>query len=163
MSFWRSIDLILESVLWMYYANFPMLFHPKDLIGKFGYNGPMGLFVDISQEHIFKKSLSSSDLAQFEEFASKDGDVASLSDWYNSFPDLTHEDIRKTWNSPDDGEVPDDPILAKIQKMAKMRAMKETLSVDAKPKIEDLEEFASPKSMDEWRRILSKKKRKRRD
>lgn len=128
MTFWRSINLILESVIWMYYANFPMVLQPKDLLKKFGYNGPVGIFIDSSRSHIMKNALRREDLAIFQKFSDHNENVKSLNEWYNSQIDLTEEEIVCTWNK-EDGKVPESIDAAKLLNSARLRAIRESAAL----------------------------------
>lgn len=103
--FWIKIQVVLQSVLWCYYVNFPMLFHPVNIIKKFGFNYPMGLFVDEVIAHTVKKSLSETDYAEFKHYSDNQEQVESLISWYNSQKKLSNQEIMETWDEKENGTI----------------------------------------------------------
>lgn len=126
--FWENIRFILEATLWMYYVNFPMLFHPKNIVRKFGFNGPVGLFVDELNAHIIKKTLEDEDYNLFFDYSSSQETVVALTEWYESLDALTDEQILSTWNIDQDGEIKD-IIEGHGKQMAKLRGIKELMAM----------------------------------
>jgi len=96
--FWIHISMVLELVLWIYYVNFPMLFFPVDIIRKFGFNWPVGLYVSDSTSGIIKKATSEMDYALFKEYAASKSIVIDLRNFYDSQPTLDDEEIWNTWH-----------------------------------------------------------------
>lgn len=126
--FWQGTRLILEAVNWVYFVNFPMLFHPVDTLKKFGFNIPVGFFIDKMIGHVIKKSMSTSDYKQFLEYSNNQESVKACLDFYNSRKNMSKNEILKSWNKQEDGKITNiTEGYCKI--MAKLRSMKETLSL----------------------------------
>jgi hypothetical protein len=104
--FWQMTRFILDAALWAYYVNFPLLFHPVDVLRKFGYNGPVGLVVDKPCGETVKRSLSVEDYQAVQEYSFRQGVTTSVLQWIDSQPDLSDEQIQSTWNEKDDGPFP---------------------------------------------------------
>ena len=117
--FWQKIRLILDAVLWLYYANFPNLFHPVDVLRKFGFNGPVGVLADPLTSHVVRKSLSEADYEAFKTYAARD---AHGVDWALSQKDLTDAEIIATWS--EDDPCPSDLEIAYGLHMARLRALR---------------------------------------
>lgn len=143
--FWHKTRIVLQSALWCYYANFPMLFQPLNPIIKFGFNGPVGIFVDEINNYEIKMALSESDFTDFKSYSDSSEFVQNQIEHYNSLPDLSEKQIRKTWNQ-EDGEYKSFDFAYCMQ-MSKMRAMKEMLALrlekseNAENDIEDFDKF----------------------
>ena len=105
--FWQTTRLILDAVLWLYYVNFPLVFHPVNVLKKFGFNAPVGLFIDDLAAYVIKKSLSGNDFEYFRNYSKEQEIVNSLLDFYNSRSDMSNDEILKTWNSKENGQIKD--------------------------------------------------------
>jgi len=134
--FWYSTRLALEAALWVYYANYPMLFHSVDPVRKFGFGGPVGVFIDELGGHVIKKSLSSTDYTEFLEYTGRQSQVTSLLDYYNSLRSLNDDEIMKTWSSKENGPI-ENIQEGFCKQMAKLRATREFMAL--KPATEELE------------------------
>lgn len=124
---WVSISLTIDYVLWMYLVNFPMLLHPVDTVAKFGFNGPVGLFVDKYSGELIKKSMPPKDYSEFLNYSNKSSDVKDLTTWLEGHNDLSDVEIMGTWNEEEDGKFPG-RIPAYVIKMVKLRGMRESLA-----------------------------------
>lgn len=126
--FWYLHRMIIEVVLWVYYINFPTLFHPVNIMEKFGFNRPVGLFVDYTVGHFVKKSLPETDYKQFYDYSNQSQTKKDLFSFYNSQETLSSEQIISTWNEKEEGKLERvDVGYAKM--MAKIRVIKEALSL----------------------------------
>lgn len=121
--FWQKIRLIVDAVLWTYYANFPLLFHPVDILHKFGFNGPVGTIADHQTAQAVKRSLRKDDYDKFLAYSSQQAATTSVLDFAASQPDLSDDQIRKTWYSPQDQPCPRDFRLGFAERMASLRAL----------------------------------------
>ena len=161
--FWYTTRLALEAVLWAYYANFPMLFHPVDPVRKFGFKGPVGFFIDELGGHVIKKSLSNTEYPDFLEYTGKQDQVVSLLDYYNSLRSLSDDEILKTWSSKENGPI-GNIHEGFCKQMAMLRATREFMAL--KPATEGLEskqvkDVLDVFSYEKWKHIykhLTKKK-----
>ncbi|MFD2871905.1 hypothetical protein ACFS5N_05465 [Mucilaginibacter ximonensis] len=127
MVFWIKLDLIITPVVWSYYLLYPMIFQPKNILKKFGFNYPAGLFISELHYNIVKNSLSTEDLNLFKKFSGEQQVVSDLDAFYDSQDDLTLDEITSSW-SKEDGVFPETHQLAYLQTIAKVRAMKEVLA-----------------------------------
>lgn len=162
--FYVQVSTVLDSVLWMYYVNFPMLFSPVDIIKKFGFSPPSGVFSSLSTAAIIKKSLIESDYSLFREYALKNEIVSGHMDWYNSLPDLTEEQI---WETATEKRGPNDSItMYHVKQLATFRAQCEMLvevirgrlqAENGKPENDiDPDIVASYMNFNKWREIYGK-------
>jgi hypothetical protein len=130
--FWFQPLQALQSVLWAYYVNFPMLFHPRDVVRKFGFNSPVGLFVDETRAMAVQRTLSREDYAAFVAYSKGDETCKSRCEWYDSMPDLSAEEIEASWDAETDGNLgrifPDG--YAKM--MSKIRAIRLGMALQAR-------------------------------
>lgn len=158
--FWENIKLIMEAILWVYYVNFPMLFHPVDSLKKFGFNGPVGLFIDKVTYHIIKKSLLPDDYQLFFDYSLKNEKVTPLLDYYNSFPDMTEEEILNTWKKEKS------PIKSLIEgfciSKAELRGIRETFALIplqdqlGEQDVEKIEKYEKLFRFHEWKKVYKK-------
>ena len=153
--FWYTTKLAVEAVLWAYYANFPMLFHPVNRLRKFGFTGPVGLFIDALGGHVIKKSLSNAEYSDFLEYAGKQDQVVSLLDYYNSLRKLSDDEILKTWPSKENGPI-ENIHEGFCKQMAMLRATSEFMAL--KPVTEEMESNQVKKvlgvfSYEKWKHI----------
>src|SRR6185295_654888 len=86
--FWHLANLVLQPILWAYYVNFPMLFEPIDILKKFGFGGPVGMFADKQCAAAVERSLTKEEYAEFQRYAADQEDVRSRISWYESLPEL---------------------------------------------------------------------------
>lgn len=161
---WYLIDMILECALWVYYVNYPMLFFPIDFERRFGYNGPVGLFIDETGGCYVRRSLSPSDHSAFAQHAASLEETQDVLRSLDSHPLLTDEQIVATWN-PDNGPFPG-LFVGYCQTMAQLRTMRlvwafppEQLSGEVNPRA-DLE--STVRSYSGWQKMASTSVRRRR-
>lgn len=80
---------------------YPQCLFPVNIVTKFGFNPPVGLYFD---EFNFVPIQAIIDEAQLETYRTRLQDhylVQLGKQWYESLSDLTDEEIRQTWNNPD--------------------------------------------------------------
>ncbi|MDQ3012494.1 MAG: hypothetical protein M3X11_17515 [Acidobacteriota bacterium] len=159
--FWYSTRLMLQAVLWAYYVNFPMLFHPRDLLKKFGFGGPVGLFVDQTCATAVKRSLKDDEYQEFLQHSQRDGNVAALTSWYEEQSDLTEEQIRVTWNSENHGTLGRIFPEGYAQQTAHQRAIKEIMALkrpdaDAKDRDEKVVEDLGDLTYSKWKKMYKR-------
>ena len=159
--FWQKTRFILDAALWAYYVNFPLLFHPVDVIRKFGHNGPVGIVVDKQCAEAVRRSLSPVDYQAFKEYSERHEGTTATLEWVDSKPNLTDQEIQSTWNEKENGDWPG---LWKgyCLQMAKLRAMRKGMafrqSQQKEPPGALLRDTAS---LAGWGRISRRKKRSR--
>jgi hypothetical protein len=98
--------MALDAALWTYYVNFPLLFHPVDVLRKFGLNGPVGIVVDAHCGHAVRASVSQDDYRAFLEYSAAQDVTRDVLEWANARPDLTDDALRAMWNADEDGPWP---------------------------------------------------------
>jgi len=125
--FWINLSFILETCLWVYYVNYPMLLKPVNLLKKYGFEFPLGRYIDSSLNEVIRKSLKKEDYVLFAEYAEKIPTVKSLMKIYESREDLSNEEILNTFDEEEYGEIKNiQNGYAKV--MAERRAFKELMS-----------------------------------
>lgn len=127
--FWVHTSVVLDIVIWLYCVNYPMLFHPVDTIRKFGFGGPVGSFITISNASIIQKVLSDDDYELFKGYSKDKQVVKDLMSFYNQQPDLTEEEIWKTLSVERKEDDTIDGCF--VKQIVEMRAYHELLSVTA--------------------------------
>lgn len=125
--FGSRISEVLEYVLRMYYINFPMALHPVDIQKKFGFNYPVGIFIEYNGGTIIRRSIKDKEYKRLFNYTKNTDRYADLMSFYNSQKDMNDDDIKSTWNEQDVEFV--DTIAGHCKIMAKMRVIHETLSL----------------------------------
>lgn len=120
--FWHKTRLIVDAALWVYYVNFPMLFYPIDVLRKFGFNGPVGVFADFQTAHFVQKSLSATDYEAFKAYGYNECELTL--EWARSRPDLSDNNIRSSWDHSEDTPCPPDIQHAFGLHTARFRALR---------------------------------------
>lgn len=151
-----KLSMILEPVLWMYYTNFPMLCHPVNIRKKFGFNYPVGCFIDEMGGEIIKRSISKDDFVHFYNYSKQTDKYKDLMNFYNSQADLLDEEIKLTWDSKNNGEFKSF-MEGHAMQMSKLRVVNETLALkqreDLTPEIDTVGENLS---FDKWKTYYKK-------
>jgi len=123
--YWREAGEAVDAVLRMYYINFPMLLHPIDIVRKFGFNGPVGLFVDPFVGYAVRKTLSAEDFATLKEQALGVCDPSAALLSLEGKPDLSEAQIIASM--PNDGSPPvktvDQGRLAHLAQLTAIRTI----------------------------------------
>ena len=105
----------------------PLALFPVNLYRKFGFNPPLGVFLDLSGGYAVEKALGEQAFRAYREHFENLDPPAGQMAWYNGFPDLNDEEVLATWKE----EVPhertdygvENKITARARTMkAKMRA-----------------------------------------
>lgn len=79
--------------------RFPMSLFPVDVIRRFGYSRPVGVFADQRLVDIVTASFSEMDLGAMREQLANDPEVRGLQDWVKSQAELTDAEIDASWQS----------------------------------------------------------------
>jgi hypothetical protein len=155
--FWVNTAFILEAVLWSYYVNFPLLFHPVDILRKFGYNGPVGIIVDQQCADAVRRSVSAEDYLAFKEYSLRQDGTTSVLEWVASRPDLTEEQIKSSWNEKDNG--PWSGLReAYLLHMAKFRALRRGMAFRKSQQKDPPEELLrDTQSLAGWKTLSQRK------
>lgn len=123
------LEMILETILWVFYVNFPMLFFPVDLPKKFGFNYLTGLFVDLHEGENIKRSLTEEDYQLFRAYAKRSEEYESWFHYYDSRESMSEDQILSTWSHPDIPR-PESILQGHVVLRAEMRAIMEAASLD---------------------------------
>ncbi|MBK8243334.1 MAG: hypothetical protein IPK88_07910 [Saprospiraceae bacterium] len=127
--FWYPLASYFNSVLWIYYVMFPMLLKPKDIIRKFGFNFPIGLFISEYQFKFFELTLNG-DLNEFIKYCNTVDEVKDIEAFYESKSDLSNNEIKESWTEEEElrsnfgGYI---SILVKLRKVHEIIANKCTM------------------------------------
>jgi len=125
---WQLLRILLQGILWAYYVNFPILFHPRDVIKKFGFNGPVGVVVGEQCHEVVKKTLEPEEYGEFKAHSLAGDKLSSVLNWIDTQQDLTEEEVVKTWRSSDDGEFPGIEKACALQ-IVKLRVLREMMAL----------------------------------
>jgi hypothetical protein len=106
-----------------------MVFHPRNTLKKFGFNGPVGLFIDEIGAYIVRKSLKEDDYESFLLYSSSHDTVKDLMKWYASRSNLTDEEIIGTWNKAEYGSEPKSVLEGYVIQMGRLRAIREAMAL----------------------------------
>jgi len=123
--FWLTMYGSFSTVLWPYYLVFPTLLRPRDVVRKFGYNYIPGLFIANEQHIAIKKTFKDNEMALFMEADPIKFELDSLDEIYNSFPDLSDDEIDQTWT---EAGRPQNHLVGYGQMIAQMRITNEVLA-----------------------------------
>ena len=88
---------VLRSLLCLYAANYPMCFFPVDIIKKFGFRGPLGVFFNESNYAVISKGIENEDIVLLKNTFCVHPDVTARLNWYSALPILTDADLEKEW------------------------------------------------------------------
>lgn len=165
--FYIHISAVLDITLWMYYVNFPMLFFPVDIIRKFGFNPPVGLFVTPSTTRVLQQAMSAADFILFKDYASTSSIIADLLHFYDGQAIMSDEQIWETWTGERDKKDTLHSCFAKS--VAQQRAIHEMMATYRQPTAEKEEDYAEMDRLSEkyikyytefasWRKIYKKVK-----
>lgn len=92
-------SIVLQSLLWLYVVSNPICLFPVDIVKKFGYNWPIGLFADRSNALIIEKALGKQDFDAFRDDFRDNPRVRTILEWYNEQPDKTEDEIEASWQT----------------------------------------------------------------
>lgn len=127
--YWLSLLAGTQRVMLdMAVSHTPLALFPVDLYRKFGFNPPVGVFIDRYSGPIFERALGKSVYASYRgHFNALDPPAGQL-DWFHGFPDLSDEDVLASWKEDTNDEGPnrtfEEKVLLRLTKMkAKMRAI----------------------------------------
>lgn len=103
LAFWIKIlrEVSLAVVHMLVFCNPPCVFEAP-IAAKFGFNPPVGLLFDESNVRVLEKAIGLETLESFRRAFRSDETVISLQESVDARPDLTHEQILKTWDKDKD-------------------------------------------------------------
>lgn len=123
-----ALRIALEQLVHLY----PQCLFPVDLIRKFGFNPPVGMYFDrfnfVPLEAVFDAAFIESRRARLHGHTMVEGAM----NFYESYPDLTDEQVLQTWKgvegSDDADRETDDPVVLWFKVKAHMRVMSMVLT-----------------------------------
>lgn len=135
--YWAHFSsIVLQSILWLYVISFPMCLFPVDVVKKFGYIWPMGIFFDNSNSKILKRALGHDYYMAFQNDLKNHPDVKEKIEFYNSTSSKNKECIEESWNDLKDSNF--EKFHSKDERIAilkcKLRAISWALSYQAPTK-----------------------------
>lgn len=122
-----SINLLLRQVINLYILAYPMCVAPVDKFKKWGYEGPVGLFFDINNSAILEEYLGEENYRKLHSHISKLEEVREITNWYQSFSDITDEEVEKQWKEYLQTYKIDSNTIDVQQRIAERRAELRTL------------------------------------
>jgi len=90
-------SIVFQSLLWLYVVSNPMCLFPVDIVKKFGYSWPIGLFADRSNTLIIEKAIGKQDFDTFKNDLKNIPRVKTMLKWYNEQPIKTENEIETSW------------------------------------------------------------------
>ena len=145
--YWVSCSsLVLQAIEWLYVISYPMCLFPVDIVKKFGYNWPMGVFFDNSNSKVLERALGNDDYAAFKKDLENHPDVKAKLEFYNNAPSKSKEEIEKSWyESRDDRDKHHSKEERITISKAELRAISGALTYKAPTK--DFSEISPDESM----------------
>ena len=96
--YWMFVtSMALQSAIWLYVITHPLCLFPVDLVKKFGYNWPEGIFFDRTNTMILKRALGDTDFEEFKRDLKDNQWVQDMLQFYNDQPSKSDEEIEETW------------------------------------------------------------------
>ena len=99
-----SLRIALEHLIHLH----PQCLFPVDITRKFGFNPPVGMYFDRFNFVPLEAVLGEDQIKNYRARVSDHHIVSGAMEFYDSQPDLTHEQILATWNDMDDPEAPNE-------------------------------------------------------
>ena len=125
----------------------PHALFPLDIYRKFGFNPPLGVFLDQFSGYYVGKALGESARSAYREHFKKIDPPSSQMAWFEEFPDLTDEEVLATWheevpNEPSNSSFEDKFVRRAALMKAKVRAMLWSFSyMQDTPEMPDIREL----------------------
>jgi hypothetical protein len=107
-----------RSMLDIAVLSSPHAVFPVDIYRKFGFNPPLGVFLDQFSGYFVGKALGESTHNAYREHFKNIEPPSCQMAWYEEFPDLTNEEVLATWHE----EVPDEPSNSNFEEKLVRRA-----------------------------------------
>jgi hypothetical protein len=125
----------------------PHALFPVDIYRKFGFNPPLGVFLDQFSGYYVGKALGESAQSAYREHFKNIDPPSTQMAWYEEFPDLTDEEVLATWheeapNEPSNSSFEDKLLRRAASMKAKVRAMLWSFSyMQDTPEMPDIREL----------------------
>lgn len=136
--FIAHLRILLRQIVYLYILAYPMIIFPVDPLKKWGFMGPMGVFIDSTGFSIIKKYLGDANIESLTGELEQMDIVKDLLAWYNEMPDLSKNDIEDSWNKvvrilECDKNIREIPMRLTARK-AHLRSLKWALNYICEPK-----------------------------
>jgi hypothetical protein len=95
--FLANIDLLLKQIVYLYVLAYPMSLFPVDRVKKWGFSGPVGIYIDETNYQSIAIYLGEENVTKLKTSLSSLDDVRTKLDWYHGFPDLSTLEIETDW------------------------------------------------------------------
>lgn len=92
-----QINILLKQIVYLYVLAYPLSLFPIDRVKKWGFSGPVGIFLDEMNYHSIASYLGEQNITKLRASLSKLENVKLKLDWYHSFPDLSPLEIETDW------------------------------------------------------------------
>jgi len=110
LEYWlRIVHSTQRCLLDLSISNGPQSLFPVQLLRKFGFNPPVGLFFDHSNYLSIEQALGADSVVTYRRHYERKDPPSALLDWFNSLKDLSDEEILASWENEeqiDDGDEP---------------------------------------------------------
>jgi hypothetical protein len=94
----ETVNIQLRQLTYLFVLTYPMSLFPVEKQKKWAFaRGPVGLFFDKTNYAILEKYLGSKNISSLQNSLRPQDEVQSLISWFQSFPDLTPEEIDSDW------------------------------------------------------------------
>lgn len=105
------LDVLLTQLVYAFVLSYPMMVFPFDVYRKYGFNGPIGLFVDSCTSGIVQHFLGEQNVHALQQQLRPDPEVKSFLTQIEEMTDLTDDELEVDWaqwksHSKFEGEVP---------------------------------------------------------
>lgn len=103
LKYWLELlEDTLASMLHLLIMVYPISLFPVNIVRKFGFNPPIGVFFDRYNSYSLQHALGLDHWDKYRAwFYANNQNIESLLDWYNSCSDLSLEQIKESWNRED--------------------------------------------------------------
>lgn len=92
------VSLVLRQLIFLCILCYPACLIPVDRIRKWGFSGPLGLYFDYCNFAILERAIGSENIQRLVNSLKESPEVDSLISWYMNTPDLSEDEIERTWN-----------------------------------------------------------------
>ncbi len=100
----ETVNIQLHQLVYLLVLTYPMSLFPVEKQKKWGFSrGPVGLFFDNTNYAILEGYLGLQNTTSLKQSLASQDEVQSLLDWFQSFPDLTPEEIDADWETFTEG------------------------------------------------------------
>ena len=95
--FW--VNMLLRQLVYLYILVYPMSLFPVEGYKKWGFGGPVGIFIDPVNFAYLRSFLGEENLSRLQEQLEAFPQVQDLVDDFEQLPDLSEEEIEESWRN----------------------------------------------------------------